>query len=370
MPIYKGNAKGIEDIDLPRVGNTISVGEDVIHALLEVETNGSGFDDEGRVKMLFEPHKFYRHLGPGPNRDKAIKQGLAYKTWGQQKYPKDSYPRLEKAIAIDEDAALMSASWGLGQIMGENYNQVGYDTVENMVSAFADDEDNQLEAIIEFLKHNNIDDDLRRIEQKQGRGQTVTAQDWVPVVRVYNGTGYAKNDYHNRANRAYHNWLRIKDTPYGQQANMKEVSAAESQSFEREPVPADREEDVSTPAPPKPENPAPQDITLTPTTPEDKTSKKTFWTMTAAAGTAAATWLTTNIAEAWGYLKNVNVNELMKWLLIIVGIIVALYIIKQILGMVITNVGAIFYNLKSMQYHADPSTNNVKLASPAPRVQE
>jgi hypothetical protein len=36
-----------------------------------------------------------------------------------------SYPRLAQAIAIDRPAALRSASWGLGQIMGFNHELAG-----------------------------------------------------------------------------------------------------------------------------------------------------------------------------------------------------------------------------------------------------
>lgn len=210
---FKGAAKPIDDIDLPRIGALIGVGEDPIHALLEVETLGSGFDNQGRPKLLFEPHKFYKHL-KGDQRTEAVAQGLAYPKWGQKKYPRESYTRMEAAMKINPHAALLSGSWGLGQIMGENYAMAGYDSVEEMVQAFIDDEENHLSAMINFIKASGIDDDLRRIEKKIDNGQVVTAADWVPVVRVYNGAGYAKNDYHNRASRALAKWRRIKDTPW------------------------------------------------------------------------------------------------------------------------------------------------------------
>lgn len=122
--------------------------------------------------------------------------------------------------------------------------------------------------------------------------------------------------------------------------------------------------DTSTPAPPKPENPAPQDVILTPTVPEDKTSKKSLWTMIIAVPGLVLTWITTNVGEAMGFLKD---REITKWLIIIGGTLAALYMLRQIVGSAVTKVGAILYNLKSMQTHADPTTNNVKIASPAPR---
>src|SRR5690606_14914854 len=117
---FKGEAKRLDDVDLPRIGHQIGVGEDELHAFMDVEAAGSGFDSQGRPKMLFEPHVFYRNL-TGAKRDRAVREGLAYPKWGEKPYPKDSYPRLKKAMLIDETAALKAASWGLTQILGENF---------------------------------------------------------------------------------------------------------------------------------------------------------------------------------------------------------------------------------------------------------
>src|SRR5690606_23044511 len=94
---FKGKAKRIDDIDLSKLGARIGVGEDEIHAVIDAETSGGGFDDQGRPKMLFEPHVFYRNL-TDKKRDEAVRQGLAYHKWRRGNYPKDSYPRLERAM--------------------------------------------------------------------------------------------------------------------------------------------------------------------------------------------------------------------------------------------------------------------------------
>ena len=67
---FRGAAKRLDDIDLPRLGERIGVGEDEIHAFMDVEAAGSGFDKHGRPKMLFEPHVFYRNL-PKATRSEA-----------------------------------------------------------------------------------------------------------------------------------------------------------------------------------------------------------------------------------------------------------------------------------------------------------
>ncbi|MTW18852.1 DUF3380 domain-containing protein [Rhodoplanes serenus] len=74
---FRGRVRRLDDIDLPKLGALIGVGEDEMHAFLDVETSGSGFDKMGRPKMLFEPHIFWRNLS-GAKRDRAVRAGLAY----------------------------------------------------------------------------------------------------------------------------------------------------------------------------------------------------------------------------------------------------------------------------------------------------
>lgn len=197
---FKGRAKKLDDIDLPRIGARIGVGEDELHAFMEVEAAGSGFDSKGRPKMLFEPHVFYRNL-TGAKRKQAVAAGLAYAKWKSGNYPKDSYPRLENAMVIDETAALKAASWGLGQVLGENHRSLGFATPEAMVLAFMDDEEKHVEGMVQFLIANKIDDDLR-------------AHRWDAVARVYNGPGYAKHNYHGRMKAAFAKWQKVKDTAW------------------------------------------------------------------------------------------------------------------------------------------------------------
>ena len=197
---FKGKAKRLDDIDLPRIAARIGVGEDEIHAVLDVETNGRGFDAKGRPRMLFEPHVFWRELGKGEGRDIAEKKGLAYPKW-RRDYPNDSYPRLLSAMSINEEAALRSASWGLGQIMGFNCILAGYPTAKAMVKDFLDDEEKHLEAMVTFIVSAKLDRFLR-------------ARDWTGFARGYNGAGFAANGYDRKLARAFDKWLRIKDTPY------------------------------------------------------------------------------------------------------------------------------------------------------------
>ncbi|MCF6112012.1 N-acetylmuramidase domain-containing protein [Mesorhizobium muleiense] len=196
---FKGAAKRIADRDISRIGAMIGVGEDEMHAFMDVEAAGSGFDRHGRPKLLFEPHVFYRNLA-GAKRTAAVKAGLAYAKWGAKPYPGDSYPRLVAAMAIDETAALKSASWGLTQILGENFRAAGFASVQAMVQAFMADEAAHLEAAVRFIRANKLDDELRD-------------HNWAGFSRGYNGPGYKKNRYDSKLAAAFAKWQKIRNTP-------------------------------------------------------------------------------------------------------------------------------------------------------------
>lgn len=216
---FRGAARRLDDVDIPRIAARIGCGEDHLHAVMEVETRGGGFDHHGRPRMLFEPHVFYRQLD-GADRARAEAAGLAYPKWGERPYPSDSYPRLRRAMEINEEAALRSASWGLGQVMGFNHRMVGYDSAADMVADFLDDEETHLEAMVEFIVAAGLDDDLRR-------------EDWAGFARGYNGAGYAQHDYHGRLRRAFERWRAIPDTPTGHRIDR---AAADDPNPPREPV--------------------------------------------------------------------------------------------------------------------------------------
>jgi hypothetical protein len=92
------------------------------------------------------------------------------------------YDRLARAVAKDRIAALQSASWGLGQIMGENFAEAGFADVETMVSAMCLSEDAQLVAVAAFLKATHLDAPLQ-------------AHDWASFAAGYNGPSYARDRY-------------------------------------------------------------------------------------------------------------------------------------------------------------------------------
>mgnify|MGYP001224362777 FL=1 len=204
LPWQGGAQKKLTDYDIPRIGHSIGVGEDEIHAVLDVESRGVGFDKHGVIR-LFEEHVFYRQL-PKHLRQDAVKKGLAYPKW-RRNY-KDNYNRLLKAYAYNPEAALMACSWGLAQIMGFNFRTVGFDTVEDIVKTFAKSDAYQLEAMVEFIKTAGLDDELRN-------------HDWAGFARGYNGKGYKRNRYDEKLKKRYDWWKSKPDTNWSPESAKK-----------------------------------------------------------------------------------------------------------------------------------------------------
>ena len=88
---------------------------------------GGGFLPSKQCKILFEGHVFYSELKKKGNKDlpRLLKTepDIVYPTWNRAKYKGGEleWTRLKRAMVIDREAALKSASWGLFQIMGLNY---------------------------------------------------------------------------------------------------------------------------------------------------------------------------------------------------------------------------------------------------------
>lgn len=172
-------------------------------AVKEVESNGGGFLPNGKPKILFEGHIFYRLLAQSVNAaslNQLCKQypNIVYPTWNRSKYfgGDREYIRLASAININHAAALKSASWGMFQIMGMNYAQCGCKDVDEFVGKMKSSEEDQLMLTIRFLKNNRL-------------CSALNTHNWASFARSYNGPSYAANKYDIKLAQAY---LKYKDT--------------------------------------------------------------------------------------------------------------------------------------------------------------
>ena len=187
MTQFAGAAEPLSKKGFMSVVTGLDVGIPELLAVLAVESKNCGFLPDRRPIILFERHIFHKRTdGRFTERNPDISNPAAGGYAGLAR----EYPRLEKAIALDREAALKSASWGAGQVMGFNYAAAGFADVETMVGAMQQSEDEQLNSVAAFLKKNNF---VRFLQSR----------DWAALARGYNGAAFAKNKYDVRLNGAF-----------------------------------------------------------------------------------------------------------------------------------------------------------------------
>ncbi|HEX5747845.1 MAG TPA: N-acetylmuramidase domain-containing protein [Archangium sp.] len=187
MTRFIGAATSLTAQGIQACADTLSVHPAELWAVLQIETRGCGYFADRRPAILFERHVFSR--GTHGRFDAQAPDISNPKAGGYASGPAE-YPRLEKAMALDERAAMESASWGLGQVMGYHAAELGYGSVEQFVSRMMASEDEQLAAMAAFIQHN-------------GLAQALRNHDWAAFAHGYNGAGYAKNEYDKKLAAAW-----------------------------------------------------------------------------------------------------------------------------------------------------------------------
>ena len=183
---FAGSSLALSKAGLQTSSQKIAVGEAEIWTVLAVETSGCGFLADRRPQILFERHIFHRLTG-GRFDDGDISSPTpgGYGPGGA-----NQFDRLARAVALDREAALKSASWGMGQIMGQNFALAGFSDVESMVAAMMESEDAQLDAVVSFLSNSKI-------------APLLSSHTWAGFAARYNGPSFASNQYDTKLANAF-----------------------------------------------------------------------------------------------------------------------------------------------------------------------
>ena len=131
-------------------------------AVFCVESNLAYDPRTGLVIIRFEPHIFRRKAG----------QEVAFRRGGQAA----EWRNLSQAFDLDADAALLSTSYGLPQLMGFNWQVTRHPDVQAMVLAFQDSCEEQVAGFFNFVEQN-------------GLNRYILNADWRGFTRRYNGPG-------------------------------------------------------------------------------------------------------------------------------------------------------------------------------------
>lgn len=185
------NSKTLSKGQIVSLAQHFRLEPEVVMAVLEVESSGSGFLNSGKLKILFEAHWFGKFTNDIYNNSHPH---ISCLTWAEARKfyvgGDGEWPRLEQARLLNDEAANKSASWGIGQIMGFNYATCGYDDVSTFIADMEISEAKQANAMFKFMESKNIIEDLRR-------------HDWAGFAFGYNGEGYKQNNYDIKLEKAY-----------------------------------------------------------------------------------------------------------------------------------------------------------------------
>lgn len=189
-------SKLLKDSDYTAAAARLKVSELAIRVFGAVEGRGVGFLKNGKPKILFERHRMYAYLrlkkgAAFANKMAVERPNIVNKKSGGYQGNEAEYVRLELAKQIDVECALMSASWGQFQIMGEKWKDLGYASAQDFVDQQFASESFQLEAFIRFIewKTGIIDD------KKVALIDALRAENWDAVFTLYNGPNYKKLGY-------------------------------------------------------------------------------------------------------------------------------------------------------------------------------
>ena len=188
------NPPKVQRDDIIAAATRINVPAATIKALSDVESPKGGFNSDGTPKILFERHKFWQAL---TDRKWFTKRNEMFEKYPDICNPKaggysvrPQYEKLLIAATLNWDAAHEAASWGFGQVMGFNWESLGYESVRDFVTHMYASEGAQLDAVCRYIKVNELDDDLRR-------------ENWAGFALGYNGSDYQRNDYDNKMDRGH-----------------------------------------------------------------------------------------------------------------------------------------------------------------------
>lgn len=172
-------------------------------AFISVESGGAGFGKDGKIIIQFEPHWFSRYLTAfkvphkisteysekGKKEYRITTKGISFDNGveGQE----GEWEAFNKAFAIHPDAAMLSTSIGLMQIMGFHWKLLGYDSVGAMWDDFKRGEYWQVLGGAKFIAAN------------APLFKALVRKDWPTVARLYNGPNYGINDYDTKLEAAY-----------------------------------------------------------------------------------------------------------------------------------------------------------------------
>lgn len=187
------NAPAATPGDIRQIALDLDATERQLKAFARVESGGSGWDDTGLLKALWERHYAWRRVRiavpflsnptPGGYTIDADHDGI-----------NDSWEKLADMTGrFGFNIAAECASFGKFQIMGAHWKALGYRSVADFIWQLSRSEKAHYEAFAAFIRVNKLTGALRQVSGDP--------EDCTPIARGYNGKG--QKGYDARIAEAY-----------------------------------------------------------------------------------------------------------------------------------------------------------------------
>jgi N-acetylmuramidase/Putative peptidoglycan binding domain len=180
---------------IAKLAQEIGVEPAALLAVAEAESGGKAFaniDGKPMPLIRWEGHYFYR-LIPKSLQKTAVEAGLANHAVGGVVNPgsqQGRYDLLKRARQLNDEAALSSCSWGLGQVMGAHWSWLEYKSAQALVDDACSGIVGQVRLMAKFIDKSKLADELKQ-------------RDWAAFARQYNGPSYIRFKYNTKMATAY-----------------------------------------------------------------------------------------------------------------------------------------------------------------------
>ena len=185
----------ITESEISKLANDNGYKYAALRALVDVESGGTGFAQDGKIIIQFEPSWFKRKAPFAPS-------GL----WSVNKVERQSaeWIAFNDAFSKDANAAMESTSIGMMQVMGFHWKDLKFESVGAMWDYAKINEANQVEIAIRFIKN------IPKLDQ------ALKGLNWHLVACYYNGFGYkelakkiSREPYNISLEKSYHKFKNV-----------------------------------------------------------------------------------------------------------------------------------------------------------------
>lgn len=202
--------------EIEKIARANSIPPENLMAVTHVESAGVTYwNVNGKMVPAMRPERHYFHrLLKGAERAEAVRQGLASPAMGGVPSNRAAvYAIFDRMCKINKPIAIESCSWGLGQVMGENWRRLGYASAQALYDENQSGTAGQIACMVKFITA-----DKRCLT-------AIRNGDFTTFARIYNGPAYKQNNYDNQMR----NWAARYRPMVGQNDNAPEVQQVVAQ---------------------------------------------------------------------------------------------------------------------------------------------